>query len=124
MPNDAKLGLVVGVCLVMVVAVVFFNKDLAPDPAVDSSAFKTTGARATARDASKPAGVNHTVKEGETLAGLAQHYYGDRELAREIVEANKLVVSNPEQVSPGTVVFIPDLGRRATGHTVAKTKPE
>jgi hypothetical protein len=35
MPNDAKLGLVVGVGLVLTVAVVFFRKDaLNPPPAV------------------------------------------------------------------------------------------
>ncbi len=27
MPNDAKLGLVVGVCVVLLIAVVFFRKD-------------------------------------------------------------------------------------------------
>ena len=32
MPNDAKLGLVVGVSLVIAVAVVFFRKEI-PDPA-------------------------------------------------------------------------------------------
>lgn len=35
MPNDAKLGLVVGVSLVIVVAVFFFRKDA---PAVDPAA--------------------------------------------------------------------------------------
>jgi hypothetical protein len=34
MPNDAKLGLVVGVGLVLVVAVVFFGKDLVPERAI------------------------------------------------------------------------------------------
>lgn len=39
MPNDAKLGLVVGVALVIAVAVIFFRKDLASaTPTADRAA--------------------------------------------------------------------------------------
>jgi hypothetical protein len=38
MPNDAKLGLVVGVGLVILVAVLFFGKELVPEHAAASPA--------------------------------------------------------------------------------------
>src|SRR5690242_4933102 len=41
MPNDAKLGLIVGVGLVIGVAVVFFRKDLGPPQGTGEPAFVT-----------------------------------------------------------------------------------
>lgn len=49
MPNDAKLGLVVGVALVLFIAAVFFRKETLspndPDPASHGSAAATPKAR-------------------------------------------------------------------------------
>src|SRR5262245_49371050 len=90
MPNDAKLGLIIGVGLVITVAVVFFRKDA---PSGLSSVAETT---VTASTVSPPApsatgvhrpveiknatrtdhltstGQRHTVQEGDTLFSLAQ----------------------------------------------------
>ncbi len=54
MPNDAKLGMVVGVGLVILIAVVFFGKDLVPERAAApaSTASLVVGA---ARSAEEPA---------------------------------------------------------------------
>jgi hypothetical protein len=56
MPNDAKLGLVVGVGLVIAVAVVFFQKE--PDV--------TPAAKAATAAAPSPAGQLRTVKAKNT----------------------------------------------------------
>ncbi|HEV3256129.1 MAG TPA: LysM peptidoglycan-binding domain-containing protein [Gemmataceae bacterium] len=127
MPNDAKLGLVVGVGLVITVAVVFFHKDLAtaqpqdedpPAAAVGTAApaaaaprgqYRSVKAHPAARIEGAASGRRHTVKEGETLVSLAQHYYGDGDKSDEIYRANQEVLKTPDDVPPGTELIIPEL---------------
>jgi nucleoid-associated protein YgaU len=130
MPNDAKLGLVVGVGLVIAVAVVFFRKD---GPALDAAAHSVSPAQAApAVPPAPPAGgrtrtVNaqsgirtghtpvpaegrcHTVRPGDTLFSLAQHYYGDRDKFDLIYRSNRGRLESPDSLTPGTVLVIPDL---------------
>jgi nucleoid-associated protein YgaU len=125
MPNDAKLGLVVGVGLVIAVAIVFFRKEAPaadpaasvkqqPPPAQPLSPARTRpvaaqpGIRATT--APIPAeGRCHTVRAGETLFSLAQHYYGDRDKSDLIYQSNRNRLSSPDSLEPGTVLVIPEL---------------
>jgi nucleoid-associated protein YgaU len=128
MPNDAKLGLVVGVGLVIAVAVMFFRKDapahdpapanvkhtLSPEQAFASPAARNrpVAARSGIRTASTPAPGDarcHTVREGDTLFNLAQHYYGDRTKSDYLFQANRTRLISPESLEPGTVLVIPDL---------------
>lgn len=51
--------------------------------------------------------VSHTVKAGETLAGLAERYYGDRSRGEVIWEANQLP-PNP-RLTAGTTLKIPEI---------------
>lgn len=127
MTNDAKLGLVVGVCLVIAAAVGFFRKELVPERTPDAVEAMTTSAGPAptpvtqGRSSSRAApvrtvpvhkGQNHTVKHGESLYSLAQQYYGDGKKYTEIYKVNRRIVTNPDYVAPGTVLFIPDLGNR------------
>lgn len=127
MPNDAKLGMVVGVGLVILVAVIFFRKDLAPgDLPTDKTAATTlnppppaaprnlvgptkgkTMSRSDDRDAVEPAIRKHTVEEGETLVSLAQRYYGDGDRFAMLYQANRKVLKTPDSLAPGTVLVIP-----------------
>jgi 5'-nucleotidase len=124
MPNDAKLGLVVGVGLVIAVAVVFFRKETPPAdpasappaPAVTPSptpaASRATVARPVQRAPAAPLtaqGRSHTVQEGETLFDLAQRYYGDGNKSRAIYQINRNRLDSPDELTPGTVLLIPDL---------------
>jgi nucleoid-associated protein YgaU len=124
MTNDARLGLVVGVILVIGTAVAFFRKDLVaerPPAGRQEMAVAATTASAPANTFRAPAtpttvtatqgGHNHTVKFGESLFSLAQQYYGDGKKYTEIYRVNRRLVSNPDYVPPGTVLFIPDLDR-------------
>jgi nucleoid-associated protein YgaU len=127
MPNDAKLGLVVGVSLVIAVAVVFFRKDpetagaTSDDTAAiaqrDSAAASAspgalpravTGEAALLTKSSKSA-RRHTVLPGETLYMLALRYYGDGDKFMELYRVNRAVLQSPDQVPPGTVLSIPEL---------------
>jgi nucleoid-associated protein YgaU len=128
MPNDAKLGLVVGVGLVIAVAVVFFRKESpAADPVAanvkQTPATATTfpGPAARSRPVAAHSGIRtaatptpgearcHTVREGDTLFNLAKYYYGDREKSDFLYQANRSQLSSPDALAPGTVLVIPDL---------------
>ena len=129
MPNDAKLGLVVGVGLVITVAVLFFRKDASagqasgepapagivrpfpPSPRPDGPV-RTALARPTARTGEMPAqtaGIRrHTVREGDTLFSLARQYYGNAERSGLIYHANRGVLQAPDPLPVGADLVIPD----------------
>ncbi len=139
MPNDAKLGLVVGVGLVIVVAVVFFRRDVPTfatnDTRAQASSVGLGGAKApgerVAREVPGPlVGVDvagrlprplpipsgatgearsHVIQDGETLVSVARQYYGDGDKSTALFRANRDRLRAPDQVAPGTVLLIPDL---------------
>jgi nucleoid-associated protein YgaU len=127
MPNDAKIGLVVGVGLVIAVAVLYFHK-AAPadsqsgDPApagivrpippapLPSSPAHTTAAQPTAIPSDAPSGPRrHTVREGDTLFSLARLYYSDPERFNLIYQANRGVLHEPDSLPVGAELVIPEL---------------
>jgi nucleoid-associated protein YgaU len=124
MPNDAKLGLVVGVALVVVIAVVFFRREpAAADPGAGRAAAVTPAgtesapsprnhlrpfpADPTASSRPGPPVRRHVVREGETLYSLARHYYQDDRKFVDIYRANQAVLTTPDPLPPGTVLVIP-----------------
>jgi nucleoid-associated protein YgaU len=126
MTNDAKLGLVAGVGMVVLIAVVFFRQDSTSQAGLvgTTASVATTntppageshGARSpvTATSAThiveRRAGLNHVVREGESLFSLAKHFYGDSRKYMEIFHANQRILSTPDRVAPGTVLVIPEL---------------
>jgi phage tail protein X len=115
MPNDAKFGLFFGMGLVIVVAVLFFRKDLpGVNLAAGNSPIWTLGDKATGDGKHAPngrpvGGRRHTVQEGDTLFNLAKKYYGDKEQFSTIYEVNRDQVHAPDRLTPGTVLVIPDL---------------
>jgi nucleoid-associated protein YgaU len=124
MPSDLRLGLVVGVGLVIVVAVVAFRKDDAVGGmagSVQLPAPSTSGTASAKRIALRmptplpgvapvPApGREHVVQEGETLFSLAVRYYGDGSRSSFLFRANQDRLLAPDRVPAGTVLYIPDL---------------
>lgn len=99
MPNDAKLGLVVGVGLVIAVAVVFFRKDI--------SAPKQELPRPAAQRNQAAAAKYHVVQEGETLFSIARLHYGDGERFYDIYLANRDVLSSPDRLPTGVSLRLP-----------------
>jgi nucleoid-associated protein YgaU len=123
MPNDAKLGLVVGVGLVIAVAALFFRKEpLTGQPAGEEKAASVghkalaagTAQRADnarpvpAKKTSRTELRRHTVQEGDTLYTLALHYYGDGDRFVDLYRANRHVIQTPDRLPAGTVLTIPD----------------
>jgi nucleoid-associated protein YgaU len=120
MTTDAKLGLAIGIVLVVAVAVFFFRKDLVPGDGTGEQSPASVGnppanpsraqprrlaARAVSRTTARR---EHTVVEGDTLYGLAEHYYGDGERFIDLYDANRDVLKRPDQLEVGTVLSIPD----------------
>jgi nucleoid-associated protein YgaU len=127
-PNDAKLGMIVGVGLVLAIAVVFFRKDGPAAPAgpeatpagnVPSSNLAAPSVSRSARAAKAQTAIGnesgvarvqrHIVAEGETLFSLAKRYYHDEKKFVEIFKVNLDVLSSPDTLAPGTVLIIPAL---------------
>jgi hypothetical protein len=131
MPNDAKLGLVVGVGVVIAVAFVFFRKEAGASVQLPNGA--TAAAVNSPKDAAADAGRGsgqpvkaessgqtlgtisqtiptvrrHTVQAGDSLIGLAEKYYGDRDKSELIFQANREVLQNADELAPGTRLVIP-----------------
>ena len=55
------------------------------------------------------AGEYYTVKSGDTLSKIAQHYYHDANRYSAIFEANKPMLSDPDKIYPGQTLRIPTL---------------
>ena len=116
MPNDAKIGLVIGVGLVIAVAVLFYRKDAGTDgksptgAAARPNRVRTAAARPVSRTrASSPAEPRrHAVAEGETLYTIAEAYYGDGERFVDLYDGNRDVLKRPDRLETGTVLVIPD----------------
>jgi tetratricopeptide (TPR) repeat protein len=69
--------------------------------------------------------VNHTVRAGESLASIAQLYYGDRSRSEVIWETNHLP-ANPK-LNPGMVLRIPEIPGLPFGRQdppAARPRPE
>ncbi|ANH60920.1 LysM peptidoglycan-binding domain-containing protein [Dokdonia donghaensis] len=54
--------------------------------------------------------ARHTVASGDTLGKIAKHYYGDAMKYKEIFEANKDILKNPDVIHPDQELVIPNLG--------------
>lgn len=69
------------------------------------------------RDPAPPA-VHHTVARGDSLSQLSLEYYGVIHLYDVIFEANKPMLSDPDEIEPGQVLRIPPV--KPPIHTVSK----
>jgi nucleoid-associated protein YgaU len=50
----------------------------------------------------------YTVRQGESLSRIAKAFYGDPGRWRDLVEANKDKIPDPDMVEPGTIILIPE----------------
>lgn len=52
-------------------------------------------------------GQFHEVQKGDTLSKIAEKYYGDPSLYKDIFEANKNILKDPNKIFPGQKLRIP-----------------
>jgi nucleoid-associated protein YgaU len=50
----------------------------------------------------------HIVRRGDTLSEISQTYYGSSAKWRKIFDANKEMIKNPDRLTPGQKLIIPD----------------
>ena len=51
---------------------------------------------------------SHVVRQGETLSGIAQQYYGSSNDWRKILAANEKTIKDANKITPGTKLIIPE----------------
>ncbi|MGF7224513.1 nucleoid-associated protein YgaU [Pantoea agglomerans] len=49
----------------------------------------------------------YTVKSGDTLSAIAKQFYNNASEYMKIFEANKSILSSPDNIAPGQVLTIP-----------------
>jgi nucleoid-associated protein YgaU len=124
MPNDARLGLVIGVTLVILMAILFVRKDATTavnaSPANTTSVASSTQTRLSAPIPGVPGvptnelkakfrggPLMHRVAEGESLMSLAVKYYGSNEYFSLLYEANRDQLRSPDRVTVGMMLRVP-----------------
>ena len=125
MPKDARWGLVVGVTVVILVAILFFGRDMSGALAGVPGALPVKPT-ATVPDPLKqfaiiqaplpgvpsvPAGRTHKVEDGESLASISTHYYGNADKVSFLFRSNRDRLMAPDRLPIGTLLVIPDAPR-------------
>lgn len=54
-----------------------------------------------------PAATSYTVARGDTLSAIAKKHLGNANAWREIFEANRDILKDPDKIQPGQVLKIP-----------------
>ena len=60
-------------------------------------------------DKEEPAAEFYTVKKGDSLSKIAKRYYGDPMKYKQLFEANRPLLKDPNKVFPGQQIRIPKL---------------
>lgn len=50
----------------------------------------------------------YTIKSGDSLSKIAMEVYGDESKWEKIFNANKSIIKNPDAISPGRKIYIPE----------------
>jgi len=58
--------------------------------------------------APEPEEQTYTIVSGDSLSKIAKHFYGDASKWRQIFEANRDVIKDPDMIHPGQTITIPN----------------
>ncbi len=133
MPRDFKIGMLVGLVVVMVAGLWLSmrpslsvrgtvpgpeNSDAEQEEAIGQLGFgpniaasrpietEITGDSTTAKEAVEP--KYHTVQSGDTLSEISYQYYGTVNQWQKILEANRNVITDAKNLRPGMRLIIPE----------------
>jgi nucleoid-associated protein YgaU len=70
----------------------------------EAEAFKAEQAE---KEAEAPDFTFYTIQSGDTLSGIAKKHYGDATKWRELYEANREVIEDPDKIYPGQQIRVP-----------------
>lgn len=54
-----------------------------------------------------PADQTYTVVSGDSLSKIAKHFYGEAHKWRQIFDANRDILDDPDEIQPGQTLKIP-----------------
>jgi nucleoid-associated protein YgaU len=121
MNKDFKIGLAMGLCLIAAVSLwlaiqpsLSVKARMAEEPVTDQPAVPPQNSETTvqppppAADSAQPKSRIHIVQRGETLSAISQQYYRSPNKWQKILDANRAVLKNPDSLTPGTKLIIPD----------------
>ena len=57
----------------------------------------------------------YTIEQGDTLSAIAQRVYGKAKYWRQIHEANRAEIDNPDRIYPGQVITLPAIDTDGDG---------
>lgn len=57
----------------------------------------------------------YTIEKGDTLSAVAQRFYGKAKYWRQIHEANRDTIDNPDRVFPGQTIVLPAIDTDGDG---------
>lgn len=69
--------------------------------------FSNVAGNADTTPADGSGGESYTVKSGDTLSAIAERHYGEASRWREIFEANRDQIDDPDLIRPGQVLRLP-----------------
>jgi nucleoid-associated protein YgaU len=55
----------------------------------------------------EPAEQTYTIVSGDSLSKIAKNFYGDANKWRQIYEANRDIIKDPDMIHPGQTIKIP-----------------
>ena len=130
MPKDFKIGMFVGLVLVIGAALWLSThpslstraRMLGPESAgaeggrIEQPGFEPNWADSRSTEIDIEGGKKqakefpryHTVREAETLSGISYQYYGSENKWQKILDANRDIIKDVKKLKLGTRLFIPD----------------
>lgn len=79
----------------------------APAPPKADFSNVQSGVASTAPVVEAPAAKTYTVAKGDSLSKIAKHLYGNANRWRDIFDANRDQLDNPDLIQPGQVLKLP-----------------
>ena len=79
-----------------------------PDNSMPDFSDVRSGASSSAPETKAAPQQQYTVKRGDSLSKIAKHIYGDASKWKQIYEANKDQIKNPDLIYPDQVLTVPE----------------
>ena len=121
MQKDFKIGVTLGLCLIAAVSLwlavqpsLSVKARMAEEPIINQPPVPPQNPAPPQStpllyaDSTKPKFRIHIVKSGETLSAISKQYYSSSNKWQKILDANRSTLKNPNSLTPGTKLIIPD----------------
>ena len=121
MSKDFKIGAAIGLCLIAAVSLwlalqpslnvkarMAEEQTINTIPALPQNTATTVRPVPPPSDSAQQKPKIHVVQRGDTLSGISKQYYGTTTKWQKILDANRSILKNPDSLTPGMKLVIPD----------------